>query len=229
MPPGKRPRLRAGLCTILTLSLTTVVAPAVGPIAAFGATDACKASAVAAESDTVPGCPGSSEPVREAPWDVIGEGGTVPPPIPVAPDTQVPTAVPPPTAGPGQVPPATARKRPHAFFKERPRKVVRTRGRRAKVIFRFGASEVGVHFLCRVDHGPWRRCPARFVRRFGLGRHVLRVKARDRAGIDSVPAVHRFRVRYVPGSRGRLPGARSNDRPAGGRGGQRRWRGPAGR
>jgi hypothetical protein len=72
---------------------------------------------------------------------------------------------------------------------------VPTRGRTARVVFRFGSDEIGASFLCRVDRSPFRRCGTRFVRRFRLGRHVLRVFAFDAAGnVDNTPAISRFRV-----------------------------------
>lgn len=83
-----------------------------------------------------------------------------------------------------------------AFIAKRPHRVVWTRGRRAKVVFRFRANEGGVTFLCRVDRGRFHRCRSRLVRRLAPGRHVVRLKARDGAGnVDSTAAVYRFRVR----------------------------------
>jgi subtilisin family serine protease len=121
-------------------------------------------------------------------------GGTVPPFIPVAPDTAIPT---------GSVPeqdqleaPSGSRTLLHVFFEQRPGRVIRTWQRRAKVVFRFGASASGVTFLCRVDGGFWGRCAVRFVRRYGVGPHTVRVIARDAAGnVSHGPAVHRFKVK----------------------------------
>ncbi|HEX6152049.1 MAG TPA: S8 family serine peptidase [Solirubrobacterales bacterium] len=84
---------------------------------------------------------------------------------------------------------------PRTFFRKRPPKVIGTSGRRAKVVFVFGSDVEGTTFVCRVDRGAFKRCPARLVRRFALGRHVLRVKAVSPAGPeDSTAAVVRFRV-----------------------------------
>jgi len=86
--------------------------------------------------------------------------------------------------------------RPRTFFRRHPRKVLRTRHRRAKAVFRFRSNEKGVTFICRVDGGLPRFCKARFVRRYRIGPHVLRVTARDAAGnVDRTPAVFRFRVK----------------------------------
>lgn len=92
-------------------------------------------------------------------------------------------------------------RRPRTFFRKRPRKVVRTRHRRKRVAFRFGSNEKDVIFVCRVDGGLPRFCRERLRRRFSVGVHSLRVKARDAAGnVSRRPAVYRFRVKRV-GSR----------------------------
>ncbi len=65
----------------------------------------------------------------------------------------------------------------------------------ARLRFRFGSNQAGVTFLCKVDRTRFKRCGARFSRRFGRGRHVVRVKARGATGlVDGTPAVFRFRV-----------------------------------
>lgn len=90
------------------------------------------------------------------------------------------------------------RPRPSTSIRRHPSKLIRIHGRTAKVAFGFGAGEPGATFLCKVDNGSYRVCPARFVHRFGLGRHVLRVKARDSAGdVDPTPAVFRFQVKRI--------------------------------
>jgi subtilase family protein len=87
-------------------------------------------------------------------------------------------------------------RRPRTFFRARPRKVIRTRHRRARAVFRFGSNEADVTFACRVDGGLYRFCGKRLARRFRIGRHDVRVKARDKAGnVDRTPAVYRFRVK----------------------------------
>lgn len=152
-----------------------------------GIADACKAVALATGGDVAAECPASSEPT----WQVIEEGGTTPPSIPLAPTEEIPNPL-----VPEEIP--RARNAPQTFFLTRPAKVLRTANRSARALFRFGSSEAGVTFLCKFDRKPFRRCGKRIVRRFGLGRHVLRVKARDQAGnTDPTPAVYRFRVRRV--------------------------------
>jgi subtilisin family serine protease len=85
---------------------------------------------------------------------------------------------------------------PRTFFRKRPPKTIRTRRRKAKAVFRFGSNEKEVTFICRVDGGLPRFCKPRFVRRYRIGPHVVRVKAQDAAGnVDRTPAVHRFKVK----------------------------------
>lgn len=87
---------------------------------------------------------------------------------------------------------------PRTFFLRRPSKVIRTHHRQAKAVFRFGSNESEASFVCRVDGGFFRACPARLVRRFTLGWHVVKVAARDGAGdADKSPAVYRFKVKRV--------------------------------
>ncbi len=76
-----------------------------------------------------------------------------------------------------------------------PRKRLFTKRARARAVFRFRSSEGGSDFRCKIDAKPYRRCGKRLVKRFAIGRHALRVKARDGAGnLDRSPAVFRFRV-----------------------------------
>lgn len=89
-------------------------------------------------------------------------------------------------------------KRPNTFFRRHPRKLIRTRHRRARAAFRFGSNEEGVTFTCRVDGGLPRFCRERLRRRFRVGLHSVRVAATDAAGnTDRTPAVYRFKVKHV--------------------------------
>jgi hypothetical protein len=90
------------------------------------------------------------------------------------------------------------RTRPRVFFRKRPPRIVRTKHRRARVVFRFRSNEKGVRFVCRVDGGLPRFCKQRLARRFPVGRHVVRVRARDAAGnVTRRPVTYRFRVKRV--------------------------------
>jgi subtilisin family serine protease len=116
------------------------------------------------------------EPPSSPGGEGIDDGGVVPPPIPVAPDGAIPLES---TSDQGlpESPPL-----PRAFFAQRPRRVIRTARRTARVVFRLGSNFADVTFVCRVDGGLWRRCPARFAKRLRVGRHVVRVRAGDAAG-----------------------------------------------
>jgi subtilisin family serine protease len=87
---------------------------------------------------------------------------------------------------------------PRTSFRRKPRRTLRTRTRRARAVFRFASNEPGSTFTCRVDGGLVRFCPPRLVRRFGIGRHVMRAMAVDAAGnVDKTPATFRFKVKQV--------------------------------
>jgi thermitase len=145
------------------------------PIATYGIADACQAIAVARGEGFAEECPGSSENV-------------IPPPPPAPPSASG-------EAGPSAVPDGVA---PRTFFRQHPPRTVRTRRGKAKAVFRFGADEPGVSFVCRVDGGLFRACPQRLARWFAVGPHAVRVFARDAAGnADLTPAVYRFRVKRI--------------------------------
>lgn len=87
---------------------------------------------------------------------------------------------------------------PRTFFLQRPGKTVQTLHRRAKVVFHFGSNEAEVSFVCRIDGGLFRPCPARLARRFPLGWHTVEVSARTASGIgDRTPARYRFKIKRV--------------------------------
>jgi len=89
-------------------------------------------------------------------------------------------------------------KAPRTRIAKHPRTLLRTKQRRVRAKFRFKSNEPGVRFVCKVDRGLLRFCGPRFSRRFGAGRHVLKVRAGDRAGnVDRTPAVFRFRVKRI--------------------------------
>ncbi len=102
------------------------------------------------------------------------------------------------TSGAGPVPPSPIVPAPNTSILKHPAKVVRTRSRTRRVVFRFGSDQAGVAFLCKVDRGAFRACGSPLARRFGVGRHILSVKAVGSAGLaDPTPAVFRFRVKHV--------------------------------
>jgi hypothetical protein len=109
--------------------------------------------------------------------------------VPTPTVTPGPTAVPTPTVTPSPIPrdvtpPQTQLGRAQI-----------NRGRR-KVTFRF-TSEKGAQFLCKLDRRSSKLCDSpKTYKKLRRGRHVFRVRARDRAGnVDPTPAVKRFRIR----------------------------------
>jgi hypothetical protein len=141
-------------------------------------------------SPSSPGAPVESAP---SPVSCIVEPEPEPEPEPKVEPQPVQPVVPP----TGPEPPAD-RQPPGTFFRRHPAAVLSTEGRSAVAIFRFGSNEAGVAFLCKIDRRPFRGCPQRLARRFGIGAHVLRVKSRDLDGdMDQTPAVFRFRVQQV--------------------------------
>lgn len=89
-------------------------------------------------------------------------------------------------------------KAPRTSIAKHPPRSIRTHHRRVRGVFRFKSDEADVSFVCKVDRGLPRFCGRRISRRFGAGRHVVQVRARDRAGnVDPTPAVFRFRVKRV--------------------------------
>lgn len=170
------------------------------PTATSGIADACKAVAVATGGDVAASCPASSDlpespPVKVGDGEVVTEDLQEPLPSPGSPPSQ--------SVPPEGREPFVDRLRPRAFFRQRPRRVIRTRFRRGKVVFRFGSNERGVRFICRLDRRRWWRfCRRRVAWRLGRGRHVLRVRAIDASrNVSPRSAIHRFRIVRVRGSR----------------------------
>jgi hypothetical protein len=170
------------------------------PVGAFGAcaVGAGLVEAVGATEDLLtppsPVAPACSPPAPEGSVEEAQAPGFWGSEVP--PTASVPS---PPSGGPAPPPAVTTDETdPRTFLRRHPPRIVRSRRRAATVAFRFGADESRVTFLCRVDRGTLRECPERFVRRWRVGPHVLRVLARDAAGnSDDTPAVYRFRVKRI--------------------------------
>jgi len=87
---------------------------------------------------------------------------------------------------------------PETFVRSRPRAVLSTRRATIRASLHFGSDEAGVTFSCRIDRGTPRICGPRLSRRYRVGRHVVRVTARDELGnVDATAAVVRFRVKRL--------------------------------
>ncbi|HEX6455529.1 MAG TPA: S8 family serine peptidase [Solirubrobacterales bacterium] len=139
-------------------------------------------AALLAEPGAVPAlaCP----PAEEGGGEEGGGGGeTLPPTVPIPMPAGTPT------------PPSTP---PNTSFAKHPPKIVRIRSNTARVVFRFSSDQAGATFVCKFDAAAFRPCGARIAHRFGLGRHVVKVKAVGSTGLaDATAAVFRFRVEHV--------------------------------
>jgi subtilisin family serine protease len=153
-----------------------------GLVEAVGAMEAIRGEAPAVEPEPCEP-PDAAGPVFVAPGDWGREE-----PLPVPPRPPVAPVVP-----PAPSPPAASA--PQTRILKRPPATVRTRSKSARLVFRFGSDQAGVSFLCKVDRAPYRACSSRFARRYALGRHMLKVKARGPSGLlDPTPVVFRFKV-----------------------------------
>jgi hypothetical protein len=100
-----------------------------------------------------------------------------------------------PAIPPGDPLPTPTPSVPSTSIVKHPPRLVRTRADSARVGFRFGSNQADATFLCKVDLLAFKSCGTKLARRFKLGRHVVRVKARGATGlVDPTPAVFRFRV-----------------------------------
>jgi hypothetical protein len=105
--------------------------------------------------------------------------------------TPGPSAVPTPTVTPSPTPAAADTTAP------------KTRLRKAKInqvkrraTFSFASGERGSTFLCKLDKRKFKPCTSpKTYKKLERGKHVFRVKARDRAGnVDRTPTVKRFKI-----------------------------------
>jgi trimeric autotransporter adhesin len=105
---------------------------------------------------------------------------------PTPPATQNPNPTPTPTpAAPDVTAPATSLRRSQINQAKR------------KATFRFASGEPDSTFSCKLDKKRFRACASpKTYKKLKPGKHVFRVKARDRAGnLDATPAVKRFKIK----------------------------------
>ncbi len=94
------------------------------------------------------------------------------------------------------VPPKADIKPPQTRITAHPRKLIKVRGLRRRVVFRFASGERGSTFRCKLDRKPYRPCASPRAYTVALGRHVVRIVATDAAGnADHTPALFAFKVR----------------------------------
>lgn len=153
-----------------------------GLIGAKGALEAVGAAPTAADG------PSANVPPIESEGEINYEPEPGEPPVPPV----VPTPVSP-QASAGQG--GAQKGAPSTVLSRHPRKVLATSRARVRVVFGFGADAAGSTFLCQFDGSAYRACAATTARWFGLGPHILRVRALASDGLaDPTPAVFRFKV-----------------------------------
>jgi hypothetical protein len=103
--------------------------------------------------------------------------------------TPGPAPVPTPTVTPAPTPPDTTA--PKTSLRK-----ARINQAKRKATFRFGSGEAGSRFVCKLDKRRFKPCTSpKIYKKLKRGKHVFRVKARDRAGnVDATPMVKRFRI-----------------------------------
>ncbi len=163
-----------------------------GPCASGGGLISALATLKAVRGELTPAVPLNCKPPNPAGPVFVAPGfwGSENPPSPPPPPDPVP-----PVAPPAPDPPPVSAPAPQTTIAKRPAKLVRTHKASVRLAFRFASSQAGVSFLCKVDRGAFRPCGRNFSRSYGVGQHVLRVKARNAEGkVDRTPATYRFRV-----------------------------------
>jgi hypothetical protein len=107
------------------------------------------------------------------------------------------------TPGPSAVPTPTVTPSPTPT-PPRDVKPPRTKLRKAKIdqakrkaTFKFASGEAGSKFVCKLDKKQFKPCTSpKTYKKLKRGKHVFRVKARDRAGnVDRTPVVKRFKIK----------------------------------
>jgi len=79
-------------------------------------------------------------------------------------------------------------------LKKRPPKRIETRGRRARVRFRFASDDPEASFECRLDGAAFRPCRSPRKLRVKRGKHRFRVRAVAASGRPGPTVVRRFTV-----------------------------------
>ena len=107
--------------------------------------------------------------------------------------TPGPSAVPTPKATPTVTPTPTA-------DKTAPSTALRSgkiNQAKRKATFKFGSGEKGAKFLCKLDKKKYKPCTSpKVYKKLKRGKHVFRVKARDKAGnVDRTPIVRKFKIK----------------------------------
>jgi hypothetical protein len=106
--------------------------------------------------------------------------GPSPNPTPTVTPSPTPTPAPPDTTAPG-----TSLRRSQINQAKR------------DATFRFASAEPGSKFRCKLDRKSFEPCTSpKTYKKLKPGKHVFRVRARDRAGnLDATPTVKRFKIK----------------------------------
>jgi trimeric autotransporter adhesin len=106
--------------------------------------------------------------------------------------TPGPTAAPTPTVTPSPTPKPADTTPPKTRLRR-----AQINSLKRKATFRFTSGEAGSTFQCKLDKQRYKSCTSpKTYKRLTSGKHVFRVKARDRAGnVDRTPSIKRFRVK----------------------------------
>lgn len=84
---------------------------------------------------------------------------------------------------------------PETTITRSPKKIVKTKGRSARVTFAFTSSEANSTFRCIMDRSRPKTCASPFKTRVRRGKHKFQVRAEAAGSADNSPAVFRFRVK----------------------------------
>jgi hypothetical protein len=113
--------------------------------------------------------------------------------------TPGPSAVPTPTVtpGPSAVPTPTVTPTPDTTAPKTSLRGARINHDKRRATFKFGSGEAGSKFVCKLDRKKYKSCTSpKIYKKLKFGKHVFRVKARDRAGnVDRTPIVRRFKIK----------------------------------
>lgn len=181
--------VRQAIPTLPEQQVRSALADTAVPVGTFGANAAGTGlldafAAIDGLPDPIEGGDGLSGQVP--PLEVVG------PPSGPTPAAPAPPSAPASPETPQPIPPATR-------FLRHPPALVRTAAASVRLSFRFGSDQAGSTFFCRVDHQAFGACLPSFARRYSIGRHVVRAKAKGPTGLlDPTPIVFRFRVAPRP-------------------------------
>jgi hypothetical protein len=93
--------------------------------------------------------------------------------------------------------PTTSPPQPDTILGAHPKKVVKTKAKRAKVKFGFSSTVAGSTFQCKLDKGAFASCKSPKTYKVKPGKHKFSVKAVNGGVADPTPATFSFKVKKV--------------------------------